>query len=155
MMNPSDMNSTIGTGYLIVRVSTASGAIPVSEATVAIRSGNGKEWGDKGAVVQILHTDRDGNTPRLALPAPPRTNSTQPGSMVPYASYQIDVSADGYYRQYFTGVPVYDGVTSIQPAALIPLADNPGVDKITETDRYFEQNVNPALRPTDAQDLSS
>jgi hypothetical protein len=74
--------------------------------------------------------------------------------MVPYATYQIDVVADGFYRQYFTGVPVYDGVTSIQPAALIPLADNPGIDVITETDRYFDQNVNPALRPTNTQERS-
>jgi hypothetical protein len=154
MMNESDMNNMSGTGYLIVRVSTASGAIPVSGATVAVRSGAADDSNDKGSVVQMLRSDRDGNTPRIALPAPPRQNSTQPGSMVPYATYQIDVVADGFYRQYFTGVPVYDGVTSIQPAALIPLADNPGIDVITETDRYFDQNVNPALRPTNTQERS-
>jgi hypothetical protein len=154
MMNESDKNNTSGIGYLIVRVSTALGAIPVSGATVAVRSGTANDNNDKGAVVQILRSDRDGNTPRIALPTPPRQNSTQPGSMVPYASYQIDVAADGYYRQYFSSVPIYDGVTSIQPAALIPLADNPGLDVITETDRYFDENVNPALRPTAYQERS-
>jgi hypothetical protein len=152
MMNQSNINHMSGTGYLLVRVSTASGAIPVSGATVVVRSGVSDETNDKGAVVQILRSDRDGNTPRIALPAPPRENSTQPGSMVPYASYQIDVVADGFYRQYFTGVPIYDGVTSIQPAALIPLADNPGIEQITDTDRYFDENVNPALRPQTPSD---
>ena len=147
-MNQSDMNNMSGTGYLIVRVSTASGAIPVSGATVAVRSGVGDENGDRGAIIELLQSDRDGNTPRIPLPTPPRENSTRPGSMVPYAAYQIDVAADGFYRQYFTAVPVYDGVTSIQPVTLIPLADNPGIEKITETDRYFDENVNPALRPT-------
>lgn len=146
-MSESDMNNMSGTGYLIVRVSTASGAIPVTGATVSVRSGTPDENNDKGSVVQILRSDRDGNTPRIALPTTPRENSTKPGSMLPYATYQIDVTADGFYRQYFTGVPIYDGVTSIQPVALIPLADIPGMDNITETDRYFDQNVNPTLRP--------
>ena len=149
-MNESDMNNRSGTGYLVVRVNTASGAIPVPGATVAIRNGTSWENGNKGAVLQILRTNSDGNTPRVFLPAPPRENSTKPGSMVPYAPYQIDVVADGYYRQYFTGVPIYDGITSIQTATLIPLADNPGNESIIETDRYFDQNVNPALRPQDA-----
>lgn len=146
-MNESDMNTMSGTGYLIVRISTASGAIPVSGATVSVRSGVADENGARGAVIERLQSDRDGNTPRVALPAPPRENSTHPGSMLPYATYQIDVVADGYYRQYFTAVPVYDGVTSIQPVALIPLADNPGIEKITESDRYIDENVNPSLRP--------
>ena len=151
-MSESNMNNMSGTGYLVVRVSTASGAIPVSGATVAIRSGVADGSNDKGAILQILRSDRDGNTPRIALPAPPRQTSTQPGSMIPYASYQVDVAADGFYRQYFNGVPVYDGVTSIQPAALIPLADTPGANVITETDRYFNENVNPALRPAAPQE---
>ena len=150
MMNESDMNNKSGTGYLVVRVNTASGAIPVSGATVAIRSGVSGENGNKGAVLQILRTNSDGKTPRIPLPAPPRENSTHPGSMVPYAPYQIDVVADGFYRQYFTGVPIYDGITSIQTATLIPLANNPGSESIFETDRYFDENVNPALRPQDA-----
>ena len=153
-MNEMDMNNMSGTGYLIVRVSTASGAIPVSGATVAVRSGVADESNDKGAVVRILKSDRDGNTPRIALPAPPRENSTKPGGAVPYAPYQIDVVADGYYRQYFTGVPVYAGVTSIQPAALIPIADNPGQQSTDESDGYFDQNVNPTLRPAGPHELS-
>ena len=79
--------------------------------------------------------------------APARSNSTSPGNGIPYATYNIDVEADGFYSQYFSNVPVYDGITSIQPATLAPLSPNPNLDRITDGDRYFDENVNPELRP--------
>ena len=74
-------------------------------------------------------------------------SSTCRGNAIPYATYNIDVEADGFYRQYFSNVPIYDGVTSIQPATLAPLAQNHNLDRVTDGDRYFDENVNPELRP--------
>ena len=70
-----------------------------------------------------------------------------PGTSLPFATYSVDVEATGYYRQFFTGVPVYDGITSIQPANLVPFAQNASPDRRPMDDTYFNENVNPLLRP--------
>ena len=69
-----------------------------------------------------------------------------PNGTVPYSTYNVDVVAPGYYRLYFQGVPIYDTITSIQPAMLIPIAENGSTDGVALQDGYFEENVNPALR---------
>ena len=152
-MNETNQTSPGGTGYLIVRVSTALGAIPVENATVTVRSNLTENLSgtDRGSIIQVLTSNRDGNTPRIALDAPARSNSMSPGNAIPYATYNIDIEADGFYRQYFSNVPIYDGVTSIQPATLAPLAQNPNLDRVTDGDRYFDENVNPELRPLPPQ----
>ncbi|MBQ7338394.1 MAG: hypothetical protein IJW40_08085 [Clostridia bacterium] len=136
----------IGMGYLVVRTSTAGGAIPLEGSTV-------KVWGDRdegqppsswGDVLQIMTTDRDGNTPRLPLPAPARAIAYQPGG-VPYAFYNIDVAADGFYPQHFTRVPIYDTITSIQNAYLIPLPEGALLDGREPLGNVVEEGVNPAL----------
>ena len=147
-MNPNEQSSMNATGYLVARVSTALGAIPLKDATVTVRDEMGNTGtGERGGVIRVVTTDRDGNTPRIPLAAPPRSNSTSPGSSLPYATYSVDVEADGYYRQFFTGVPIYEGITSIQPAMLIPYAQSASPDRRPDDDTYFEENVNPSLRP--------
>ena len=146
-MNQNQPNSG-GQGYLIVRVSTALGAIPLPSATVIIRKNLGETMSDeRGAVVQTLITDRDGKTEKIALDTPPRSQSTSPGGAFPYATYNIEVEALGFSRAFFNNVPIYDGITSIQPAILVPLAQNGNHDGISdEEDSYYDENVNPALR---------
>ncbi len=144
-MSENNQNSQSGIGYLIVRVSTALGAIPVVGASVAVRNNIPTPNATPKDVIQVMKTDRDGKTPRLELPAPPRQNSQTQNGAQPYATYHIDVHASGYYDQYYNNVPVYDGVTSIQPALLIPISQ----DQLPENERYFEENVNPSLRPND------
>ena len=134
-----------GTGYLIVRVSTALGAIPVEGATVVIRSHEAQS-DERGGTIAVLNSQSDGNTPKIELAAPPKNTSTSPGNSFPYATYNIDVFAEGYYRQYFNNVPVYDGVTSIQPATLVPISQTPNPDRIDDGGQFFEENVNPSLR---------
>lgn len=146
-MNPNGTRSMSGTGYLLVRVSTAQGAIPVPGATVTVRDGGGTEAdGTRGNIIRVLTTDRDGRTERLALAAPPKSDSAAPNGVVPYANYNIDVEAPGFYRLFFSAVPVYDTITSIQPALLIPIAQNGNQDGVSDEESYIEENVNPALR---------
>ena len=145
-------DSMSGTGYLIVRVTTASGAIPVEGATVIVRDYNFKTQ-DRGGILAVLNSQSDGNTPKIALATQSKSNSTAPGNQFPFATDNIDVVADGYYRQYFNNVPIYDSITSIQPATLIPRAQTPTADNIDDGGQYFEQNVNPALR-TDSNNFS-
>ena len=129
---PSGMGGgeNTGTGYLIVRVATARGAIPLENATVNVRiaaapDGAEREEGTprEGELVAALRTDRDGLAPRLALSAPPRALSEAPGSRRPYALYDIDAALEGYGSNYYQNVPVFDTVTSLQTVELIPLPE--------------------------------
>ena len=126
-----------GQGYLIVRVSTAKGAIPIMGAKVIVREENAvNESGDRSPVSHVMVSDRDGNTPRLALPAPPKGDSFDPYGSIPYKNYTIIVDSPGYYRQQYIHVPIFDTITSIQPAVLIPVADNGQRDRIS-ADEYI------------------
>ena len=130
-VDPSENQGAIeGTGYLIVRASAARGAIPLENVTVHVRhsavpDGSIREEGSRGegAVVATLHTDRDGLSPRLALPAPPRYLSESPGNTKPYALYDIDAFLSGYSPSYFRNVPIFDTVTSLQTVELIPIPE--------------------------------
>ena len=109
-------NSLSETGYLIVRVTTALGAIPLENASVTVR-GSDEE---NAQIVYSLTTDSDGKTERIPLPAPPRKNSETPYDDKPFSLYSIDVFADGYIPLYLNEVPVFSSVTSIQPAIMLP-----------------------------------
>lgn len=147
-MDSSEQSSILGgTGYLLVRAGTALGAIPVPGATVTVREHlSNPEENMRGTIIRVVVTDRDGRTERVPLPAPPRSDSMSPNGKLPYASYNIDVEATGYYRQTFSDVPIFDAVTSIQPALLIPIAQNGNQDGVSTNENNFEESVNPALR---------
>ena len=111
--------STENIGYLVVRVSTARGAIPLENATVSVR-GTSAQSSD---IIYSLETDESGLTPRLPLPAPPKSNSLSPDQSTPYSLWSIDVFKSGYATARYESVPVYPDVTSIQGAELVPLIE--------------------------------
>lgn len=106
-------------GYLIVNVSTARGAIPLSGATVAVMY----DEEDNTSVFTVLVTGSNGKTEKIELPAPPRSLSETPGNSKPYATYTISVEKEGYYTVTDNSVPVFSGITSIQPVEMLPLAE--------------------------------
>ena len=132
------MESTIG--YLIVNVSTARGAIPLAGASVTVLDED-----NGGGILNVLTTDTAGKTERIELRAPDRALSESPGGAKPYASYTLQVEKVGYYPASFAGVPVFAGVTSIQPAELLPLAEyHP--DRVYPREGIdFAEDVNPNL----------
>ncbi len=105
-------------GYLGVTVTTALNAIPIAGATVTVfRFLNGIE-----EVVKILNTDNTGKTDIIILPTPPKENSLTPNPLGPsYSVYNVRVDKEGYYTQNSLNVPIFSGITSIQPMRLIPL----------------------------------
>ncbi len=129
-----------GMGYLVVRVSAANGAIPLEGAIVVIR-GNTP---DTSGVIYTERTDRDGKTKKIPLPTPPASSSATPGGSTPYATYNIDVSRMGYYTNTYQNVPMFDRITAIQPAELIPLAASGG-GNYTPNDTRFYESENPEL----------
>ena len=135
-------NQLLGTGYLIVRVATAQGAIPLEGAQVDIReyspvSENG------GAFIASLISGADGTTEILPLPTNPRSDSLVAGNPTPYATYTAEVRLEGYAEQSFVGIPIFDGIIAVQPVNLIPLPESGDPTPITpENNRTFETQGN-------------
>ena len=138
---PLPENTYTGTGYIIVKVATASGAIPVEGVTVIVR---GNEDQNSAILLSFL-TDRDGLTPRAALPAPSREESQSPNGKRPFSTYNIDVLKEGYYPQYYQNVPVFDGITAVQTANIIPISEGGERNPYTVDEQIFDQYQNPML----------
>ena len=124
-------------GYLVVRVSTARGAIPLEGASVTVRGTDSTN----SDVVYSLTTNSDGATEKISLPTKNRELSTVPGNETPYSLYDVDVFLDGYADLFLHRIAIFGGITSIQPAVLIPLPDN------RYTDSY---DPNASYSPTDS-----
>lgn len=114
---PQDTQST---GYIIIRVSTARGAIPLEDASISIRGGTPENSG----IVYSLKSDRDGLSPKISLPTPPASLSMTPGGAPPYSLWNVDVFRSGYLPTSYQNVPVYPSVVSVQPAVMIPISEN-------------------------------
>ncbi len=112
----STPQSTDSIGYLIVKATTARGAIPLEGATVNIRG----ETSENAGVLYSMRTNRDGQTEKIPLPTPPRSESETPNGGTPYAVYRVDVVKDGYQPLSFENVPIFPSILSIQPAVMIP-----------------------------------
>ena len=102
------------TGCIRVHAVTAEGARPVAGAAVTVvRVVSGEP-----ELVALQTTGDSGETETMTVPAPPPSaDQRHPASFL----YDISVSADGYYREHSTDVPVFPGVTSVQTFVLIPL----------------------------------
>lgn len=141
--NTPQAPSLTGMGYVIVRVTTASGAIPLGDALVTVRDypsdGNGN-------VISTQRTNSSGLTERIALPAPSRSLTQSPGNAKGYKTYNIQVDKEGYNKQLYINVPIFDGVTAVQSADLVPLSENGHADRADPySSGIFYETENPSL----------
>ncbi len=126
-------------GYLIIHATTAGGAIPLEGVQILVRSYEQNNPDNKGEVLRVLITDRDGNTERIPLPAPPIATSLTPNEAPPYSVYNLEARLEGYYGQSYVALPIFDGITAIQPIQLIPFSENGKQDlHRPEEDIFFE-----------------
>ena len=134
-----------GLGYMIVRVTTARGAIPLEGAVVMVGNYVSEPEEGRGDIMATYKTDRSGVTEKFALPAPSRALSMSPGNGKSYQTYNLSVSKDGYFTQSYINAPVFDGITSIQSADMIPLPDNGQSDNFDPDANRFFETENPSL----------
>ncbi len=120
-----------GSGGLRVNVRTANGALPITGARAEVFDAAGRS-------VRVLFTDRSGSTEILALPAPSASLSQSPGGGEVFATYRLQVDAEGYYSQINESVPIFDGVLSLQSAALIPRAPFEGDSAMPDGNTVFD-----------------
>ena len=101
-------------GTLLFQVTGGQGAFPVEGATITIT----KALADGVSLSLRVVTDESGKTVPLSLPAPSRALSQAPNGGVVYAAYQAEVSAPNYVTTDIRDLPVFDGITTIQPVNL-------------------------------------
>ena len=70
-----------------------------------------------------MRTNSVGQTEKIALPTKSASLSEVPGNLKPYISYNVFASKEGYFDSDVINVPIFEGVTSIQPINLIPLSE--------------------------------
>ena len=95
-------------GTLVVALTHSKGLFPVPNARVCVSDSLGNNLGCK-------QTDASGRTDEWRLPAPPKANSASPGSSNVSAFYNIRIDAEGYVPVIIEGVPIFDGVRTLQP----------------------------------------
>ena len=120
-------------GTMTVRAYTAGGALPVEGAVVRITGASE----DNRLVAYSVLTDRDGLTEKITLPAPSVNYSLSPDpAELPYALYDVEISAPGYYTKRINGIGVFSGVNSMQLINMIP-----GSGRVSEDYPRGSQNV--------------
>ena len=137
-----------GQGKLVFQITTASGAIPLEGAEIIVRKFRSESDGNGGEVVAVLYSGGDGKTEVLTLPAPARSFSLEPakdGAPVPYSLYDAEVNLDNFFTQYYIRIPVFDGITSIQRASLVPLPENGFADGFRPDSEKFYEGESPNL----------
>lgn len=116
-------------GTLSFRTYTARNALPVPGARISVT----KKIGGRRHIFYDLTTDSSGQTEAVALPAPPSAYSqTSDSGVQPFSLYDADIIAKGYAPVSIRNLPIFEGILSVQRAALVPLAGNEHREVITE-----------------------
>ena len=102
MNNSTPSNDISGTGYMIIRTSTAMGAIPISGAIINI---SGAEQKNSDIIVS-LRSGSNGTTDKTPLPAPPKQFSAAPSRILPYSLYNLEVLSEGFYTRNYVNIPI-------------------------------------------------
>ena len=103
-------------GTLIFQVTGGQGAFPVPTATILLT----KQLNDQQSLSFTIVTDESGKSAPVSLPAPSRERSQRPGNGIVFATYQAKISAPNYVTTEIRDLPVFDGITTIQPVSLSP-----------------------------------
>ena len=122
-----------GRGTMSFRVYTAREALPVIGAKVIIT----KQIGGEMHTFSVLTTDISGQTAPITLPAPEKNLSLDSGNKIqPFSLYDAIITKKGYAAIRYTGIPVFDGVNSVQRAAMVPTEE-----KMTENITEVNENA--------------
>lgn len=118
-------------GSVQFRTYTARNALPVAGAKIIVT----KAIGGKPHTFYTLTTDISGQTEEVILPAPPVALSQKPDSGVqPYSLYDADITAEGFRPVNVRGLPVFEGILSVQRAAMIPDTNGRESETIADTE---------------------
>lgn len=125
-------------GGLIVDVTSFRGLYPIKNAIVKIFTGEMTNMN----IVDSDTTDENGKTKEFVLTTPNVSLSLDStNKLIPYSSYGISVTADGYVEHINLNVPIFAGVTSIQNVDLLPVSASNNNGKAEIIDEYRNYNL--------------
>ncbi len=116
-------------GYIQATARAASQAQPLAGVSVYISRGDD--------LLYTLQTNESGLTDKVRLPAPPIAKNQEEAKVQPFSIYNVSAYLDGYAQLRSESVPVFAGVTSIQPFNMVPLPTG------TESETVTNQNTEP------------
>lgn len=118
-------------GTLVFQVTGGQGAFPIVGATIVIT----KKLGESHTLSITTATNESGKTIEFSLPAPNKGLSQSPGGKEVFAVYDAVITAPDYETATVRDIPLFDGVTTIQPVELSPaLAGMPAQEPILNTE---------------------
>lgn len=120
-------------GFLTVRAYSAGEALPISGAAVFVYE-NDKAGGNTGAIRAGI-TKENGITDVFVLPTVSSEASLEPNAENAYIGYNIEIIKNGYYTVRNINVPIFAGITSIQPVAMIPVSEFSNTESPENQDR--------------------
>lgn len=107
------------TGYLVFQVfqnSPLGGILPIPNATITIC----KDMGDDYYISKVIRTNEDGKTDEIAMRTVSANLSQSPDNDKVYATYDAYIEAPDFLPASIEDIPIFEGITSIQPVNLIP-----------------------------------
>lgn len=107
------------TATLQVRATAANQALPIPNAVVTISS----DAENNAKPLHVLLTDISGLTEPVTLPATDPALTQQPEENIALVTYDILITAPGYFSVRNSGVPLFGGIPTVQPVAMIPLPE--------------------------------
>lgn len=108
-------------GYIVTEVRSRGEALPIAGATVTV---SGYENG-VFRVLGVQLTDSSGSTTPIEVDTPDREESLFPDPPEqPFSTISIEIDKQGFLTQIFAEVPIFAGITTIQPVQLIPYVGN-------------------------------
>lgn len=114
------------TGKIIVEVTTARGAVPISGATVVIDRFDRKDPIGRKELVAVLETNQSGRTKEVSVPAAEKELSLEPGRTDPFMTYYVSTREKGFVPVKDRPTDVFSGEVAILKIDLIPLPENLG-----------------------------
>lgn len=110
---------SIETGFIIVNVYTALGAIPMNNAEVSVYT-----WTEENGrnLIKTVYTDISGRAPRIELPVLLEGNGMTNVEQT-RAEYHLAVKAEGYHTIVVINVKIYPDITTQFNVNLTPVPD--------------------------------
>lgn len=122
---PKANEQPYSSGKLIAIVTSLREIYPVANARVTVFTGNYNDM----QIIDTAFTDESGRTRPFVLEAPNKQISLESGNnATPYATYNMEVKAEGYVDNVHINIPVFSGVTSLQRSNMM-LLETAGADK--------------------------
>ena len=110
------------TGMLRIQTFAAQQAFPVVNAKIEVE----KDFADGTHRFVEAYTDINGVVENIKLPTKDKSLSQSPGGVIPYATYTVRVTHPHFAPTEFCQVPIFDGIESLQPVAMVQAAKKQG-----------------------------